>query len=237
VASERLKKTTKINNKEVTMKRISSRSILTAIICSALLIIFAGVAPITGASGVRAISPSEPVEGQVEQEVEQEARLDNLLVTITGLKEGDVATVTLLPESAPEDSEPILENTVTSKGTESSVIDMSYPLKDGYYQLNITAPDEYFREPKAWLFMVSDSQLVNPLGKSVVFKLVPPEDQKFQPFRGSMIQTSVDSNPEPPSEPPSIMMEWMQSLSAPAKQPIEENTIDSTGYHHFGWRK
>ena len=166
------------------------------------------------------------------------ASLDNLLVVITGLDEGDTANLNLMLESASQDSEAILKKTVIGNRDKNNVIDMSCFLKDGYYQLSINAPDKYFRKPKGWLFMVSDSQLINPQGKSVAFKLVSPEDQKYRPFRGPInneAQSMENVSHEPPSEPPSIMMEWMLSLSAPAKQPVYEDVIDSTGYHYFGY--
>jgi len=169
------------------------------------------------------------------------ASLNNFLVTITGLKEGDVATVTLKPDSASADGESILKKSVIGNITENNIIDMSCTLKDGYYQMNITTPNEYFREPKAWDFMVSDSQLINPRGKSVIFKLISPENQKFQPFRDSIkdeVQFSENTNLEPPSQLLIIMMEWTCSLSAPAKQPqpIVDGVIDSYSYHYFGYQ-
>jgi hypothetical protein len=159
--------------------------------------------------------------------------LENLLVTIKGLKVNDVATITLLPETATEDSVPIKQISITGKGTEVR-LDLSGSLKDGYYRLNISAPDEYFREPKTWFFMVANSQLVNPQGKSAIFSLIPPELQTYKPYRESSADTIVGSMPKPPSQPPSTMVESMRSLSDSPKQPIG-SAIDSTGYHHFHW--
>lgn len=166
------------------------------------------------------------------------ASLDNLRVTISGLQKEDVATVTLLPESDSNDSEPILKNTVIGNGNGDIFIDMSSPLSDGYYRLDIETQNKYFREPKAWLFMVSKSQLINPRNKSALFKLSLQKDQVFNTSLDSIINNVSSSDATevpPPSGASSGMTEWMLSLSAPAKQPVEENSILSTGYHYFGW--
>ncbi len=111
---------------------------------------------------------------------------------------------------------------------------MSYPLKDGYYKLQIVADESYFREPKAWLFSVIDSEIVNPGRKSAVFGLIPPENQKYRPKRESkdpILQMEAGSVP-PPSSEPEVMAECMLSLSAAPKEPLGSK---STGYHHFGY--
>jgi hypothetical protein len=157
------------------------------------------------------------------------ASLENLVVTIKGLKEGDKATITLTPELS---NIPIRQLSLSAKGI-TQTADLSGSLKDGYYRVSISAPLEYFREPQAWDFMVSDSCLINPQSKSVVFNLIPPELQSFKPYRGQATNNMMPA-PEPPSTPPLTMVELIMSISDAPKQPIQ-TSIRSTGYHHFHW--
>jgi hypothetical protein len=63
--------------------------------------------------------------------------LENLAVTVTGLKETDVATITLLPETAPTDSVPILRRVMTGEGNgDNNTVDMSGTL----FHLSPTPP-------------------------------------------------------------------------------------------------
>jgi len=164
------------------------------------------------------------------------ASLDNLMVTVIGLEKGDEAVLTLAPEGSQTDADSLLSSSLISEGSEEIATNMSSKLADGYYQIQIKAPDKYFREPKAWLFMVSGGKLINPNGKSVVFQLIPPGDQIFQPHRGPNVTTVQSANQVenlPPSSPPPSMMECMMSLSATPKQPISENTTTSLTPQYF----
>jgi hypothetical protein len=103
--------------------------------------------------------------------------------------------------------------TVLGDGTAGQTIVISTALKDGYYQIILQAPDKYFRDPKGYLFQIYQSKIVNPAGRPIVFNLIPPENQKFRPYRGTSSSAEVADNTIP------YMVESMISLSGPIKQP------------------
>ncbi|MBN1369685.1 MAG: hypothetical protein JW954_05570 [Dehalococcoidaceae bacterium] len=211
------------------MIKLSKNSVfLTIITCS--------IAFVAGSLPVLANIQTESIDTlQNDSQIDEQysiASLNALIVTVNGLKEGDQAIISLLPSRSSDKDIPLLEKIVT--GGKTAEIDMSLPLKDGYYKLQIVADETYFREPKAWLFSVIDSELVNPMGKSAVFELIPPENQKYQPKRepeDPVSQLEAGSAP-PPSNEPKVMAECMLSLSATPKEPIMSK---STGAHQFGY--
>lgn len=120
---------------------------------------------------------------------------NQMTITITGLGRDEAAVLRIGTETASLDIESALFE-YQIKGTGGSLTEDIIPiLEDGYYLLLLEAPHQYFREPKGYAFMVSDSIIVNPTGKAITFKLGPP--------------------------PTSSLMEWVNDLSAPAKQPID----------------
>jgi len=182
------------------------------------------------------VSDNGQIETRSDEPQLTPAALDKLIVTVTGLKATDSVTLTLLPEPALADTDAILQQTATGKGVGEVSIDMSYPLKDGYYRLSISAPDTYFREPKAWIFMVLDAELVNPLDKSAVFKLIPPENRDFDIVRSYTRDSGngVDAEGVTDEHVPSLSKtEWMLSLSDVPKIGIGESVLDTTDYY-FG---
>jgi len=116
-----------------------------------------------------------------------------MTITITGLAQGETATLLIGPETGElEIKNALFEYQIQGTGASISV-DITPVMEDGYYFLLLEAPGQYFREPKGYFFKVRDSVIVNPTGKIITFKLGPP--------------------------PTPSIMEWAVSLSAPPKQP------------------
>jgi hypothetical protein len=130
--------------------------------------------------------------------------------TINGLEEGEEAVLSISFELATTDEAPLLEKNVTGNG-EAVTVELDTSLEDGYYQLVLEAPPEYFRDPKGYYFQVWQSEIVNPTGKSIVFDLIPPEAQAFRPYRDSDEEADVSDDGLP------YMLEAMISLSAPER--------------------
>lgn len=101
---------------------------------------------------------------------------DNIQMTVTidGLEKGEEATLTLSLSPGIDPAEkPLFQQTIRSDGERSLTVEITTSLKDGYYQLLLEAPEKYFREPKGYLFQVYQSQIVNPVGRPVIFSLLP----------------------------------------------------------------
>ena len=109
-----------------------------------------------------------------------------MTVTVNGLEKGEDAVLRLLPDIDTAE-EALFEQTIRSDGEGSITVDIRTSLKDGYYQLLLEAPDKYFREPKGYCFQVSQSQIVNPTSRSIVFDLIPPP---FEPYLEAIISLS-----------------------------------------------
>lgn len=126
-----------------------------------------------------------------------------MTVTINGLEKGDEATLTLsLSPGIDPVEKPLFQQTIRSDGERSLTVEITTSLKDGYYQLLLEAPGKYFREPKGYLFAVNQSQIVNPVGRSIIFDLIPQEETP-------------------------VMVEALISLSAPYKQPAPTKPLVS----------
>ena len=169
-----------------------------------------------------------------------------MTVTVNGLEKGEEAVLRLLPDIDTAE-EVLFEQTIRSDGEGSITVDICTSLKDGNYQLLLEAPDKYFREPKGYCFQVSQSQIVNPTSRPIVFNLIPPSAQTFRPYRES--DTSII---EVPGEEIPYMLEAIVSLSGPVKQgpptkPLVSGTIsgllnsdDLVTVHAYtvtGWEK
>jgi hypothetical protein len=142
---------------------------------------------------------------------EDDAATGNIYMeaTINGLGEGEEATLCLAWNTVDSD-EVLLEKNITGEG-EAITVELSASLEDGYYQLVLEAPPEYFRDPKGYSFQVWESEMRNPTGKSIVFDLIPPEAQTFRPYRDSD-EGDVSDDGLP------YMLERMISLSSPLKE-------------------
>ncbi len=148
-----------------------------------IVILLATLSLITPVTGCQQKSqPSSSVTGDI-----------RMTVTINGLEKGEEAILTISHEGNAEGEELLFVQAVKSDGEESITVDIGTSLKDGYYQLLLEAPDKYFREPKGCFFMVSQSKIVNPSGRNIIFNLLP--------------------------QPEGLVAEAYISLSAPPKQP------------------
>ncbi len=126
---------------------------------------------------------------------------DNIRMTVTvnGLEKGEEATLTLsLSPGIDPTGKPIFKQTIKNNGERSLTVKITTSLKDGYYLLLLETPDKYFREPKGYLFMVSQSQIVNPTGRNVIFNLRPqPEGLWAEAY----ISLSAPPKAPPPPAP------------------------------------
>jgi len=150
--------------------------------------------------------------------------------TITGLEKGDEATLTLsLSPGIDPTGKPIFKQTVRSDGERSITVDIGTNLKDGYYLLLLEAPDKYFREPKGYLFQVYQSEIVNPMERTIVFDLIPPLARSYKPYRESEVSAGILDDET------KYVAEALISLSAPMKQLQPSGTMrHGTGYHYAG---
>jgi len=146
-------------------------------------------------------------------------------ITITGLEQGEEATLTISHEGTVTAEDPLFVQTIKNNGEKSLTLDIGTNLKDGFYQLLLEAPEKYFRDPKGYFFAVSNSNIVNPRGNSVIFNLIPPSAQMYKIYRGPTSTTSGNDI---------YMSEVFRSLSAPERIIQGGGAILSTGYHYFG---
>lgn len=161
----------------------------------------------------------------------QEVQGLSIPVSVHGLRDGDVATLHLLPDS---------ENTSTRLAelgiqfpsieiqNESIRLDLGM-LPDGYYKLIIETPEDYFREPLGYLFMIRTGQLVRDSNVPVIFELIPPFTHGLPPcrvfeeqpetFLPSTDMTIVEGEDKIQIERTDCISEGLISLSGPPKQP------------------
>ncbi|OGO22209.1 MAG: hypothetical protein A2144_05145 [Chloroflexi bacterium RBG_16_50_9] len=125
-----------------------------------------------------------------------------MTATINGLEKGEEALLTISHEGSTASKELFFKRDVISEG-KAITVDIAANLEDGYYQLLLEAPDKYFRDPKGYFFMVSQSQIVNPTGRNVVFDLLPqPEGLWAEAF----ISLSAPPKAPPPPGPQFIVV-------------------------------
>jgi len=149
-----------------------------------------------------------------------------LATTINGLEKGEQATLVLSPRPSTDPAaEPLIRQTITGGGG-SLTTEITAGLKDGGYQLLLEAPEKYFREPKGYLFVVNQSQVVNPVGRTIVFELIPPAARSYEPYREPTAILNATTT---------YVAEALISLSAPMKQlQPGGGTILGQGYHYAG---
>ena len=68
----------------------------------------------------------------------------------------------------------------------------------GWYQITLSAPPSYFREPLGYLFQVQETGIVNRLGFPLPFTLIPASAQDLPPCRNV---ATVPAYPFPSIEP------------------------------------
>jgi len=124
-----------------------------------------------------------------------------MTATINGLEKGEEATLTISHEGSAASEELFFKRDVISDGKKAITVDIAANLEDGYYQLLLEAPDKYFRDPKGYFFMVSQSQIVNPTGMEVIFNLLPqPEGLWAEAY------ISLSAPPKAPPPPGPLIM-------------------------------
>jgi hypothetical protein len=105
----------------------------------------------------------------------------------------------------------------------------------GWYQLTLSAPPSYFRQPQGYLFQVQESGIVNRQGFPLPFTLIPESAQDLPPCRDV---AAVPAYPLPPEEQTgdipvegsydTCRAEGMIDISSPPKLPMQQNTMDAT---------
>jgi len=153
-----------------------------------------------------------------------------ITATIIGLEEGDEATLALSPEST---DATIQKTTIKGISGKSQTVEIDTSLKDGNYQLILTTNDKYFRDPKGYFFQVKNGLIVNPTERPISYSLIPPEQQRFKPYRD--VPNRTETNPAPEPILPRYMVERIIGLSCPQKESIQGGAIDSVGYHYAGY--
>ena len=158
----------------------------------------------------------------------------------TGAASGNVILMTITVEALGADDEavlrigaddgslelagqPLYEYTVTADGGAPQQVDINPTLADGLYLLVIDALEKYFREPRGYSFRVAQGALVNPVGHSIKFKLIPPEARDYEIYRQPGPTTVPNFSPVVPAPPTGEVkyrVEGIIDLSAPSKQPI-----------------
>ena len=105
----------------------------------------------------------------------------------------------------------------------------------GWYQITLSAPPSYFREPLGYLFQVQENGIVNWRGFPLPFTLIPESAQDLPPCRAV---ATVAAYPHPTLEPTGgialyesyeiCRAEGMSDISSPPNLPEEQNTGDIT---------
>jgi hypothetical protein len=105
----------------------------------------------------------------------------------------------------------------------------------GWYQITLSAPPSYFREPLGYLFQVKENGIVSWRGFPLPFTLIPGSAQDLPPCRSV---ATVPAYPHPTLEPTGgiaiyesheiCRAEGMSDISSPPKLPEEQNTGDVT---------
>ena len=148
-----------------------------------------------------------------------------MTVTVEGLEANDEAVLRIGVDdgSLKLSGQPIYEYTVKATDAARNV-EINTTLEDGRYILVVDAPENYFREPRGYLFMVYQAEVVNLDGRSIPFKLIPPEARDYEPYRGPIVASNATAPmPPPPSASGEVTyrVESVVGLSAPPKEPIE----------------
>jgi len=155
--------------------------ILCAIVLTALLLI-------ASVAGCQQKSPPSSSTGNI-----------RVTATINGLEKADEATLTISHEGSAASEEFFFKRDVISDGKKAITVDIAANLEDGFYQLLLEASEKYFRDPKGYFFMVSQSQIVNPTGMKVIFNLLPqPEGLVAEAYISLSALPKVGGAPPPP---------------------------------------
>jgi hypothetical protein len=166
-------------------------------------------------------------------------------VTVEGLVGNDKVDLQILPDIGD-----VTEKVTTSfvEFPPASIVNESKKINlqaipVGTYKLVISAPPQYFRNPKGYLFQVFEGGMISTSRESLHFELISPSEQELPPCRDRDIEIdstySETSSSDNPIEKPAICFaEHIVDLSAPIKypEPHEQGSATklSTDYHYAG---
>ncbi|HSQ17215.1 MAG TPA: hypothetical protein VLM83_05915 [Anaerolineales bacterium] len=161
----------------------------------------------------------------------------SLDILISGLEASDTAEIQLTP--ANEQTASDIQSagiTLPSLRLHNQLRTINLPaIPLGWYQITLSAPLSYFREPLGYLFQVQETGIVNQQGFPLPFTLIPESAQDLPPCRGV---AAVPAYPLPPEEQTgdipvegsydTCRAECMIDISSPPKLPEGQNTADAT---------
>ncbi len=113
----------------------------------------------------------------------------------------------------------------------------------GSYQLILSAPDEYFREPRGYLFQVTMDGLSFDNSLPIKFKLIPPNEQELPPCRENQTlqENSAgvgEQNDDLFTGQSICMAEQLTDLSSFPKNPEPRESVSNEtlneGWHYVG---
>jgi hypothetical protein len=160
-------------------------------------------------------------------------------VTLNGLNIGEQATLRLWPDEEGNAAVALAEQYVTNG--QNILPSNLFSLPDGSYQLILDAPSTYFRDPKGYLFQVTNGQMLlnddlTDAELLLTFDLTPPSAQEYPPCNESHLSggMAVDRKADLTEEPNIVCMdERMISLSAHPRQG-EEPVEGESDYYYVG---
>jgi hypothetical protein len=124
----------------------------------------------------------------------------SLDILISGLEANDSAEIQLAPANEQTASDLQLAGiTLPSLRLHNQRRTINVPaIPVGWYQLTLSAPPSYFREPLGYLFQVQESGMVNRMGFPLLITLIPESAQDLPPCRNVAAELAY---PPPPAEP------------------------------------
>ena len=161
----------------------------------------------------------------------------SLDILISGLEASDTAEVQLAPANELTTSAvQVTGITLPSLRLHNQLQTINLPaIPVGWYQITLSAPPSYFREPLGYLFQVQENGMVNRRGFPLPFTLIPVSAQDLPPCR---VTATMPAYPAPAIEPTGDIpvdesqdicrAEGMIDLSSPPKLPEQQNIGEVT---------
>jgi hypothetical protein len=162
----------------------------------------------------------------------------SLDILISGLEASDVAEIQLAPANELTTSAVQLTGiTLPSLRLHNQLRTINLlAIPVGWYQITLSAPPSYFREPLGYLFQVQETGIVNRRGFPLPFTLIPESAQDLPPCRAV---SAMPAYPAPAIEPTGndiplgesqdiCRAEGMIDTSSPPKLPEQQNTGEVT---------
>lgn len=161
----------------------------------------------------------------------------SLDIIISGLEANDTVEIQLAPANELTTCAVQLTGiTLPSLSLHNQIRTINLPaIPVGWYQITLSAPPSYFREPLGYLFQVQENGIVNRRGFPLPFTLIPESAQDLPPCRvvpamPAYPASAVDPTGDiPVDELQDICRaEGMIDISSPPKLPEQQNTGDVT---------